>query len=182
MRFCIGTMNPGKVRGVELALRDLGIDAEVVPTPVNSGVPPQPIGLGTVVRGARNRALASCREGCDCCVGVEAGFFKLEEGVYVDVQVAAIKCGDRLTYGLSPGFMIPRRFWEPLVAGEAPELEVLVDEWFGTRNIGDKGGLISLVTKGVVDRIHLTRDAVIMAMVPHINEGLYFGEGTDKRF
>lgn len=174
MRFCVGTRNPSKLRGVKLALMDLGIDAEVVPTPVDSGVPPQPIGLDTVVRGARNRALAACTEDCDCCVGVEAGFFRLEGCVYVDVQVAAVKCGDRLTYGLSPGFMIPRRFWEPLVAGEAPELEVLVDEWFGTRNIGDKGGLISLVTRGVVDRIHLTRDAVIMAMVPHINKELYF--------
>ncbi len=182
MRFCVGTRNPGKVRGVELALRDLGIEAEVVPVPVDSGVPPQPIGLDVVVKGARNRALRVCREGCDCCVGVEAGFFLLEEDVYVDVQVAAVKCGDRLTYGLSPGFMIPRRFWEPLVAREAPELEVLVDKWYGTRNIGDKGGLISLVTRGVVDRIHLTRDAVIMAMVPHINEELYSGQGPDKHF
>ncbi len=174
MRFCVGTRNPSKVHGVELALRDLGIDAEVAPIPVDSGVPPQPIGLDTVVRGARNRALAACTEGCDCCVGVEAGFFRLEEDVYVDVQVASVKCSGRLTYGLSPGFMIPRRFWEPLVAGEAPELEVLVDKWFGTRNIGDKGGLISLVTRGVIDRVHLTRDAVIMAIVPYINEELYF--------
>ncbi len=177
MRFCVGTGNPSKVRGVVLALRDLGIDAEVVSVRVDSGVPAQPIGLGTIVRGARNRAINACGEGCDCCVGVEAGFFMLEDNVYVDVQVAAIKCGDRLTYGLSPGFMIPRRFWEPLVAGEAPELEVLVDEWFGTRNIGDKGGLISLVTKGVIDRVHLTRDAVVTAMVPHMNEVLYYGGG-----
>lgn len=182
MRFCVGTRNPGKVMGVKQALSDLGVDAEVVAVPVDSGVPPQPIGLETVVRGARNRAIYACKKGCDCCVGVEAGLFKLEESVYVDVQIAAIKCGTRLTYGLSPGFMIPRRFWEPLVAGEAPELEVLVDEWFGTKNIGDKGGLISLVTKGVVDRVHLTRDAVIMAMVPLMNEALYYGESTDKRF
>ena len=182
MRFCVGTRNPSKVVGVREALKDLGIDAEVVPVPVDSGVPPQPIGLDTVVKGALNRATRSCDGGCDCCVGVEAGFFELVKDVYVDVQVAVVKCGDRLTYGLSPGFMIPRIFWEPLVSGEAPELEVLVDKWFGTENIGDKGGLISLVTRGVVDRAHLTRDAVIMAMVPHINEGLYFGEGADKRF
>ncbi len=48
-----------------------------------------------------------------------------------------------------------------------------MDRYFGTKDIGEKGGLIKILTKGVVTREHLTRDAVLMALIPWVNEELY---------
>ncbi|RLG77337.1 MAG: inosine/xanthosine triphosphatase [Thermoprotei archaeon] len=175
MRVCVGTKNPSKLKGVERALKLFYSSVSVVCVPVESGVPPQPIGIEQVFTGAKNRALRALAgiNDCDLGVGVEAGIYAVGN-TYYDVQVAAI--ADRsgvVTYGLSPSFPIPPKFANALLAGEVPELEVIVDRTFGTSNIGEKGGLIKLLTKGRVLREDLTFYAVVMALVPRLNRELY---------
>ncbi|MCD6428662.1 MAG: inosine/xanthosine triphosphatase [Desulfurococcales archaeon] len=175
MKVCVGTRNPSKLKGVEKALRLFYDSVSVTCVPVESGVPPQPIGIEQIFTGARNRALRALAgsNDCDLGVGVEAGIYAVSN-TYYDVQVAAV--ADRngvVTYGLSPSFPIPPKFANALLAGEVPELEVIVDRTFGTSNIGEKGGLIKLLTKGRVLREDLTFYAVVMALVPRLNRELY---------
>jgi inosine/xanthosine triphosphatase len=176
MKVCVGSANPSKIKGVEAGFREmLGCDVDVVSARVDSGVPPQPIGFETIVRGARNRALNAMKavSGCDYGVGVEAGIFSLD-GVVMDVQAAVIVDSlGRESVGFSPSFPLPRDFGEKLLKGEARELEVLVDGYYGTKDIGEKGGFIRLLTRDVVLREDLTRLAVIMALVPWVNPDLY---------
>jgi len=175
LRVCVGTRNPSKLKGVEKALKMFYDDVSIICVPVKSGVPPQPIGIEQIFTGARNRALRALAGNIDCDlgVGVEAGIYAVGS-TYYDVQVAAV--ADRngvVTYGLSPSFPIPPKFASALIAKEVPELEVIVDRTFGTSNIGEKGGLIKLLTKGKVLREDITFYAVVMALVPRLNRELY---------
>lgn len=173
---CVGTTNESKLMGVKLALRRFYTDFKTISCKVFSGVPPQPKGLSEIVKGATNRALNALKshEECYLGIGVEAGMFKLTNNLYFDVQVAAI--ADRnnwITYGLSPSFQIPPHFTKELISGTAKELEEVVDKYFRTREIGSKGGLIKLLSKSVVLREELTYYAVLMALIPRINKGIY---------
>ncbi len=174
-----GTMNPSKVAGIRAAFTEiLKVSVEVIPVSVDSGVPPQPIGIDEILKGARNRcfgALAKVRD-AEFGVGVEAGIYGVEDKYY-DVQAAVVcNASGKLSVGFSPSFQIPPSFAEALTTGKVKELEVIVDSYFGTKDIGEKGGLIKMLTRGVMTREHLTRDAVITALIPWINEGLYFRE------
>ncbi len=147
----------------------------VIPTEVDPGVPPQPIGLSVIVSGARNRARQAIESNADCFfgVGLEAGIYELE-GIVMDVQIAYIvDRNGRESIGASPSFPIPPEFGKKLISGEARELEVLVDNHYGTKDIGEKGGFIKLLTRGAVTREDLTKYAVIMALIPWINTELY---------
>ncbi|RLG85551.1 MAG: DUF84 domain-containing protein, partial [Thermoprotei archaeon] len=75
-------------------------------------------------------------------------------------------------YGLSPAFQIPPSFVNK-VLNEGIELEVVVDNYFGTKNIGIKGGFISILTKNRITREELTELAVAMALIPRIWRKLY---------
>ncbi len=171
-----GTKNPSKVAGIKAAFTELlGVSVKVIPVAVNPGVPPQPLGIDEILLGAKNRCFQSFSvvKDADFGVGVEAGIYRVEDRYY-DVQVAVIRDSNGLTsVGFSPSFQVPPPFADVLVKGEARELEVVVDRYFGTKDIGEKGGLIKILTKGVVTREHLTRDAVLMALIPWVNEELY---------
>ncbi len=177
MKVCVGTRNPSKVKGVEEGFREVfrSDGLEVKFKGVKSGVPPQPIGLEMIVMGARNRAVSISKAlgNCDYSVGIEAGIF-VAHGTVMDVQIAyVIDSQGRESMGFSPAFPLPRKFGEALLAGRARELEVLVDEFYGTKDIGDKGGFIKLLTRSAVLREDLTKYAVIMALLPWINAELY---------
>ena len=175
MKIAAGTTNPSKIKGIERAYkRLLHKDVEVIGVKVESGVSAQPLSLEETIRGAINRAKQAIKEisEADEGVGVEAGFFKLLDKTF-DVQIAVIiDRENHITYGLSPAFQIPP-FFVNKVLNEGIELEVVVDNYFGTKNIGIKGGFISILTKNRITREELTELAVAMALIPRIWRKLY---------
>ncbi len=177
MKVCVGTGNKSKVIGVKKGfMRFFGENLVIEYSPVESGVPPQPIGLEEIIKGARNRAKTIRKriQGCKYSVGVEAGVFKAGDH-YVDVQVSIIIDEEgRESIGLSPAFPLPEGFVRSLLSKEVKELEILVDNYYGTRNIGEKGGFIKILTKSAVTREDLTELSVLMALVPWINRNIYF--------
>lgn len=174
MRVLVGSRNPVKLRGVERAFREFYGQVELVAVEVDPLVPKQPIGLEETLRGALNRARgALSKVSGNYGVGVEAGFFHLS-GTPIEVQVAAVvDQAGRVGIGISPGFPLPPAFVRAIERGEVGELEEVVDRWFGTRGIGEAGGLVSLLTRGAITREDLTYYAVAMALIPFINEALW---------
>lgn len=176
MKVCVGSLNPSKISGVARAFSAVFGDVEIVPVRSHTGIPPQPMGMSTIVEGARRRAIEASRKVgmCDVCVGVEAGLY-IVESRFFDVQlVYVITASGSESFGVSPSFMVPDVFARALVHGEAEELEEVADKVFGTSDIGSKGGLIKLLTKSLVTREDLTYYATLMALVPLINKELYF--------
>lgn len=167
----VGSTNPVKVNAVRRAIRLLCL-ADVQGVEVDSGVPPQPLGAHEIVLGAVNRAVNALRKlDADYGVGVEAGV--VETGVEpLELQAAAIV--DREGYvsvGLSQAFPLPRDWMSEL--NNRVELGTIVARITGRKGIGEKLGLIGYLTAGLVTRTDLTYNAVVMALVPRLNPGLY---------
>jgi inosine/xanthosine triphosphatase len=172
---CVGSLNPTKIEGVKRAFTPFFSSIEVRGCAVDTGLPPQPIGLDMTMRGASIRAekALNCYADCEFGVGIEAGFIEIN-GTYYDVQVACIVRRDGAkSFGFSPAFPLPKRFVEPILAGVYKELEEAVDRYYGTERIGERGGFIKLLTRGVITREDLSFAAVVMALVPFINRELY---------
>jgi len=172
---CVGSLNPTKLEGVRRAFRVFFPSAEVRGCTIETGLPPQPVGLEVVMSGARVRGekALQCYRECEFGVGVEAGFIGIREDYY-DVQVAYIISREGVaSYGFSPAFPLPKRIVQQILAGTYRELEEAVDHYYGTERIGEKGGFIKLLTKGAVTREDLVFAAVAMALVPFINKELY---------
>jgi len=170
-RVAVGSTNPVKVNAVRRAFRLL-CSARVEGIQVESGVPSQPLGFREVILGAVNRAWNALKNlGYDYGVGIEAGL--VETGAEpIELQVAAIiGPGERVSIGLSQGFMIPPG-WVGEVR-ERVELGVIAARETGRSGIGEKLGLIGFLTGGHVTRTDLTYSAVVMALVPWLNANMY---------
>ncbi|MEM2005521.1 MAG: inosine/xanthosine triphosphatase [Zestosphaera sp.] len=176
MRVCAGTRNPSKLEGIRRAFSKAFGDTclEVVSVDYVGGSP-QPVGLSEVLNGALRRARNPPNSSeCDFRVGVEAGIIELTPKMYLDVQAAAVE--DRngfLSVGLSPAFQVPQSLIRLVFEGEARELEEAVELVYGIPSIGEREGVIHLLSEGLFDRTYLTEIAVLMALLPWINERAY---------
>lgn len=175
LRVVVGSRNLAKIEGVRRAFSLLG-PVMVKPVEVRTSVGPQPMTLRDTIRGAVERAVGAMRDGFNYSVGVEAGLYRFPPALtsYMEVQVAALLDNEGgVTLGMSPSFEFPKRVVEALERGEAPEAEIVAEEITGIKGIGERGGAISFLTRGRLDRTALTELAVLMALVPRLNPRLY---------
>ena len=75
MIVAVASRNPNKLRAVEKAYMLFGIPASVVAAAKPAALPPQPLGLDAVVKGAVKRAEAALQAVAEAehGVGIEAG-------------------------------------------------------------------------------------------------------------
>lgn len=151
----IGSANPMKLKAARRAFGTFFRKVRVVGVDVDSGVSPQPLSFGEVVRGARNRARAAFRD-CDYSVGIEAGSFRVSGASRRAFQItmACVFDGVRDALGSGPFFEIPDALVKKVISSDA--------------------GSVSLVTKGKVVRGAVTADAIVMALAPFVSADLYF--------
>jgi inosine/xanthosine triphosphatase len=174
MRILVGSKNPVKLASVEEAFRLFFPDCTVEGYEVTSGVPTQPVGDATK-HGAYNRALALSilpqAEGAEFFVGLEGGITQID-GDWFNYGVQCIRdCEGRIGYGITPGFPLPEPFVAELLAGS--ELGDIADRIVGDTNVKQKGGIISYLTRGTMDRKALYTPGVIMALIPFLHKELY---------
>ncbi|MBS1263736.1 MAG: Non-canonical purine NTP phosphatase [Methanonatronarchaeales archaeon] len=170
MRVAVGTENPVKVEAVDNVFSEaFEGPVHVVRVDVDSGVPEQPFDVETV-RGARNRAEAAYSDGFDHSVGVEAGLleFPLLETGYLDVQFCSVFDGETHSVGCGPGFQYPRVVLEKVLYGitVGGAMELLT----GEEDVGERMGAIGILSGGEMDRTELTEQAVLMALVPRVQD------------
>jgi pantetheine-phosphate adenylyltransferase len=175
LQVAVGSQNGVKVAAVrdELA-RLLPLTAEVRGFAVASGVPEQPRD-GDTLRGARSRALAArtAWPGCDYAVGIEAGLVRFPESEgYLEAQACVVL--DRAgfeTHGWGPAFHYPEWVTERALAGEM--VSTILGPVANDPRIGSTTGAIGWLTDGKMDRVALSRVAVLMAFVPRFRRRLY---------
>lgn len=179
IRVALGSQNPVKLEAVRQEMERIfpGVACNIVGHHVKSGVPEQPEGRQTM-EGAKNRAAASAKAamgagGFDYAIGIEAGLVRLpgEEGHH---EVQACVVIDRLTgvtTGWGPAFQYPEWVAKRALKGEM--VSTILGPIANDKAIGSTTGAIGYLTDGRMDRIALTRQAVLMGFVPRIRRDLY---------
>jgi len=179
MRIAVGSTNPTKVKAVENVMKRIYGDVEVFGVEVESGVPDQPIGLEEIARGAINRAkMALEKTSAELGVGIEAGIYQFPKTLtgYLDIQVCAVASPDgRITIGHGPGFEYPPVVIERIL-NEGVEAGIAMGGLVNDLELKKKIGAIGVLSKGLLTRTELNEIAVLMAMIPRLNRGLFFGE------
>ncbi len=162
----VGSTNHVKVEAVREIMTRIYGEVRVTGTAVSSGVPEQPR-EGQTREGAINRAKAALGDH-DLSVGIEAGVFERDEGLY-DVQYCAIlDRSGRLTVGTGSSFMYPPAVAELVRKGKT--VGESMKDVFDQPDIGKGQGAIGFLSRGLLDRKGLTEQSVIAAMVPRLND------------
>lgn len=179
MRVAVGSTNPTKVKAVEEIMREFYGNVEVIAVKVDSEVGDQPIGLEKTIEGAINRAKKALKESdADLGVGIEAGLYEVPHTVtgYMDIQFCAIVDSEgRITLGHGPSFEYPPYAVERVLR-EGIEIAVPMSKLSGDIELKKTIGAIGFLTRKKLVRKELNKLAVLMAMIPRINEELYFGQ------
>jgi inosine/xanthosine triphosphatase len=169
LRVNVGSENRIKIDAVKNVLSQLFDQVDVRGADVRSSVPEQPRGKETR-QGAVERAAAAIGD-ADLGIGLEAGVFDTEDGLY-DIQYCAVMDRrGRCTVGHGSGFRYPpaveKKVKEGATVGNA------FKELYSWEREGKKDGAIGFLTKGALKRTGLAEQAVMAAMVPRIRPDLY---------
>jgi inosine/xanthosine triphosphatase len=166
----ITSLNPAKINAVKRAFRDCFPDQELEFTAVSvpSGVPNQPMSDQETHLGALNRVENAKQRypHQDFYVGLEAG---IENNMTFAWMV--IESAQRRGESRSSSLMLPQQIIDKL--DENNELGLVMDDMFGTNNIKQKGGAISLLTHQILTRSSVYHQALILALVPFTNPELF---------
>lgn len=171
MKVLMGTKNPGKIEGARQAFEKYFDNVEVEGVSVSSDVGDQPVNE-EIFLGAKNRVKnlkKYAKENnieADFYVASEAGITDLL-GNWIDINAAVVEDKEGFqTVGTSQGFEIPEKYVEEI---KKTELGKVMDKVFNGHELAKGKGGISLLTKDVISRIDLTRNAFVMALISHIN-------------
>ena len=177
MKVFVGSRNPVKIQAVREAFSHFFEGVKVTGLRVDSKVPSQPVEEETF-EGAKNRAVALRRlaeeKGLDAqfYVGIEGGISKRDQRWFAFGGMCIMDADGRSSLGASSSFELPSGVISKIESGA--ELGDVVDEITGEENTKRKGGAIAFFSKGVVDRKNLYIQGLIMALVPFLNQTLYF--------
>ena len=173
-RIVVASGNPVKRRAAESGFRRLFPDRETEVTSVSvpSGVPDQPRSDAETLAGAENRAAGARRAvpAADCWIGIEGGIEDDGEQMVAFAWVVALS-RDHRGRSRTGTFQLPSEV-AGLVRG-GMELGDADDVVFGRTRSKQKEGAVGLLTGGVIDRMRLYEQSVVLALIPLRNARLY---------
>ncbi|EPW6432129.1 inosine/xanthosine triphosphatase [Vibrio parahaemolyticus] len=165
-KVVIASLNPAKINAVKSAFQSAFPQQafEFVGISVPSEVADQPMTNEETHRGAVNRVKNAKVEmpTADFYVGLEAGI----EG-NVTFAWMVIESDTHRGESRSASLMLPPEVLAQLA--DANELGDVMDKVFGTENIKQKGGAISLLTQNKLTRSSVYHQALILALIPFTN-------------
>ncbi|EGQ7796386.1 TPA: inosine/xanthosine triphosphatase [Vibrio parahaemolyticus] len=165
-KVVIASLNPAKINAVKSAFQSAFPQQafEFVGISVPSEVADQPMTNEETHRGALNRVKNTKVEmpTADFYVGLEAGI----EG-NVTFAWMVIESDTHRGESRSASLMLPPEVLAQLA--DANELGDVMDKVFGTENIKQKGGAISLLTQNQLTRSSVYHQALILALIPFTN-------------
>ena len=174
MKVIVGSLNTVKLNATRNILEKIYGELDISSKDVDSGVPDQPFGLDQTIEGAINRAKTAYSNDYDLGVGIESGLMETPNTLtgYIDLQWCAIFDGQKITLGVSSGFEYPPEVINNVLSG----LEVgdVMDRITGIDNLGTKKGAVSPLSRDMLNRTENTEQCVLTAMIPRMNEDIYF--------
>lgn len=179
MKILVGSKNPVKIDATRDAFSKYFGAVQVVGVGTESGVPDQPINQQTY-EGARNRASALRKlaqeqhPDAKYFVGIEGGIEETFSTWFSFGTICVIDTRGRESLAKSPHFTLPKNVVQKLLSGE--ELGDVMDHHTGKHNTKQKSGTIGILTNGIMDRKNLYVHGLVVALVPFVNDKLYFSE------
>lgn len=120
IKLALGTLSSQKREYLEEVLREIGIEADIFPVEVESGVSDQPMTSDEAKQGSINRAKSALQKASDYdkSLGIEIGYHPVEEDKYEIFCWATIVDRDGLCISQrSHGFMMPEFHQDKLRQG-----------------------------------------------------------------
>jgi inosine/xanthosine triphosphatase len=177
MKVIVGSKNPPKIKGVKEALKEFPqfMGAKVIGIQVDTGVHKQPKNIQQTVQGAINRARNAYKD-CDLSIGLESGLMEVPntKSGYMDITMCAIYDGKNFHLGGSSVFEYPKSMID-LVFSKNYEIDEAAKEagFSHDESIGDKEGMIGVLTKGYLNRTEYSKQSVITALIHLLNPEHY---------
>ncbi len=173
-RVVVGSKNPVKVGCTrEAFFKAFGGEWEVEGVDAHSDIPAQPRSDSETLLGARNRAThaKNLLPEADFWVGIEGGVDEDPVGMYVFAWIYVMHHSGKCSQSKTGTFYLP----PPVVAliQEGVELGHADDLIFQAQNSKQKGGSVGLLTQGLVTRETYYQQAMVLALIPFLNETLY---------
>jgi len=179
--IALASHNPVKIQATLNAFRRMfpGERFQIEGLTVSSAAPAQPMSDTETLQGAIQRAknVAARLPQADYWVGIEGGV-EDESGAMATAMAAfawiIVLSGDRVGKARTGTFFLPAPVAD--LVRQGTELGDADDIIFGRSNSKQENGAIGLLTGNVIDRTRLYEHAVVLALLPFKNVGLYSGE------
>lgn len=170
----VGSKNPVKIACTEDAFtRAFNKSFLVEGINASSEVSEQPKGDGETLLGARNRAHNS-REvfpEAHYWIGIEGGLDEDDYGMFAFAWIYILDKNGKTTQSKTGTFYLPKAVRD--LVNEGMELGKADDLVFAQDNSKQQGGSVGILTHGVVDRSEYYRQAIVLALIPFVNENLF---------
>lgn len=170
----VGSKNPVKISATEKAFSEVfkqpflvnGINA-------SSLVSDQPKGDKETFEGAKNRTRNSKSSfpEADYWIGIEGGIAEDEHGMCAFAWIYVENKAGMTGKAKTGTFYIPEVVAELVRSGM--ELGHADDQFFAQENSKQEGGSVGILTHGLLDRAQYYHQAIILALIPLLNEKLY---------
>ena len=176
-KVLIGSENNVKIESARQSFSRFFKPVEIQGLPADPGVPDQPINEETFT-GAQNRAEHVKRindeQGLNAnfFVGIEGGILQLYNRWFQFSVICILDQHHRESFGTTGLYELPNWIVEKLLAGS--ELGHIIDELAQDSNTKEKQSTIGFLTNGEVDRLKNNTRAITFALVPFLQENLYF--------
>ncbi len=173
-KIIIASKSPVKIEAVKIAFKKVFTNIDFIFESINapSGVSNQPMSSFETLKGAENRANYSFSEKQDnnFWIGIEGGIEKSTCG-YEAFAWVYIKSTHKIGKARTASFFLPKKIENLIEKGF--ELGDADDIVFGLKNSKKKNGAVGILTKNVTNRTKYYSEAVILALIPFVNEDLF---------
>jgi inosine/xanthosine triphosphatase len=177
MKVLVGSENPVKIQSVKEGFLTFFEHVEVKGVNVDTGVPHQPMNDETF-EGAKNRAenvkRMNDQQNLDATffVGIEGGVLQLQDRWFSVNVVYILDQHNRDSFATTGLYELPSALSKDLLIEKdlGHAMAALADDNFAAR----ERGTVAFLTDGKIDRFQNQVQGVILALIPFVNDNLYF--------
>ncbi len=175
LKIIVASTNPVKIKAAEEGFAAMFPQEELTIKGIasKSGVGKQPMTNWQTISGALNRVnyVNQVAPKADYWIGIEGGIEEIKGEMEVFAWVVIKDKAGRVSKGKTGTFTLPKKVVKLVKQGM--ELGEADDIVFSQKNSKQKTGAVGLLTGNVIDRTKYYIEAVILALIPFRNKGLY---------
>lgn len=176
-KVLIGSENAVKIESTRQSFSKFFKPVEIHGLSADSGVSAQPFNEDTFT-GAKNRAEHVKRINdeqelkANFFVGIEGGVLQLHNRYFQFTVIHILDQQHRESFGTTGMYELPNWIVEKLLTGT--ELAYIIDKLAQESNTKEKQSASGLLTNGAVNRLQNYTQAITFALIPFLQENLYF--------